>query len=313
MEEGDISPIQGNLEDSFPEIDSERKKQLRNKILLWGGVSLGVLVIIIVIIIIILSVNSGNDKEDTKEIYGEILCTYEVSTGEINILSEEFDYKNNLIIYLNNNEIPFSKKHSFDITDAKTIKYAITSESFSMEKMFRGVEHLKGIIFQSEKGGKITSMESTFENCIKFENFNFNKGFDTSQLTSMKKAFTNCQSLKDIQFYNMTLSNVKDMSFMFYGVTNLETFAPNNFDISSVETMSSMFSRSGLKTIILPKMDSMKLNKQSNRYDLNVRTCFLNVIFTYRRLQHEQCYINGKYVQRLFRFIHLKSFSFYYR
>ena len=114
MEEGDpIVPIQGEIDSNFAGIESERKKQLRNKLIMWGAVGLGVLIIII--IIIILALNGGsNDKDKEKEggggedddsddkipeeIFGDIICIYEVSSGEINILSDEFDYQNNLRI-----------------------------------------------------------------------------------------------------------------------------------------------------------------------------------------------------------------------
>ena len=219
MEEGDpIVPIQGEIDSNFAGIESERKKQLRNKLIMWGAVGLGVLIIII--IIIILALNGGsNDKDKEKEgggsddpdednvpeeIFGDIICIYEVSSGEINILSDEFDYQNNLRIYLGKNKIKFSKKYNFDILDPNGIRFEIHTKEFSLKNMFKNVENLKSVYFESKQGGKIISMESAFEGCKKLDGYHFNLGFDTSQLTSMKKAFASCQQLKDSQFYNMS-------------------------------------------------------------------------------------------------------------
>ena len=42
-----------------------------------------------------------------------------------------------------------------------------------MKNMFKGVPYLKMVYFNSDKGGKITSMESTFEGCERLEEFHF--------------------------------------------------------------------------------------------------------------------------------------------
>ena len=83
----------------------------------------------------------------------------------------------------------------------------------------------------------------------------------------MKKTFAYCQSLEDIQFYNMTLSNVKDMSHMFEG-TSIVTFAPNRFDIRSVESMASMFKNCyKLSTVkFVEASQSPNLNDMSNMF-----------------------------------------------
>ena len=217
MEEGDISnPIMGDIDTNFAGLENERKKQLRNKIIMWGAICIGILIIVIIIIILALNIKNDNekkeDKEDDddddkipKEIFGYLTCGYDVSSGNINILSEEFENKNNLVIYIGNKKIKFTKKYNFEIFDSKMIKFEIHEKEFSMEKMFKNVEYLQSINFDSDKDGKIISMESAFENCDRLKTFKFNKGFDTSQLTSMRKVFTNCRELKDIQFYNMSL------------------------------------------------------------------------------------------------------------
>ena len=121
MEEGDnLVPISGDIETNFGGIEAERKKQLRNKIIMWAAVGLGVIIIVIIIILLALNGGSGNGEgegeEDDgipKEIYGDITCIFDVFSGEIDILSEEFEYQKNLVIYLGNQKINFTKKYNF--------------------------------------------------------------------------------------------------------------------------------------------------------------------------------------------------------
>ena len=108
-EEGDtITPISGDIDSNFAGLEAERKKKLRNQIIIWGAASLGIIIAVTIIIILIL--NSGgekgeqgkdgekDDKKDDEddgpipeEVFGNITCIYEVNQGEINILSDEFE------------------------------------------------------------------------------------------------------------------------------------------------------------------------------------------------------------------------------
>ena len=58
-------------------------------------------------------------------------------------------------------------------------------KNISIKNMFKGV-NLKNVSFISNSGGKIISMESTFEQCINLIDIKF-EGWDTSELISMKK------------------------------------------------------------------------------------------------------------------------------
>lgn len=98
--------------------------------------------------------------------------------------------------------------------------------------MFKGV-NLKNVSFISNSGGKIISMESTFEQCINLIDIKF-EGWDTSELISMKKTFASCSKLDKFPFDNMNLSNVKDMSYMLES-TYINNFQPNIFNLSSMK------------------------------------------------------------------------------
>ena len=184
-------------------------------------------------------------KEEEEEIpiilYGNLRGTYDIKSGEINILSDEFEGDENSInIYIGDKKIDFTKRYNFNSDDPKTVRFEIISEDFSMENMFKNVQNLSTIEFSSINSGKITSLESTFENCVSLLKINFEPGWDTSELISMKKTFASCKSLNEVDFGNLNLSNVKDMSHMFKD-SNLLYFTPDKLDLDSIETMNSMF------------------------------------------------------------------------
>ena len=258
-EEGDtITPISGDIDSNFAGLEAERKKKLRNQIIIWGAASLGIIIAVTIIIILIL--NSGgekgeqgkdgekDDKKDDEddgpipeEVFGNITCIYEVNQGEINILSDEFEKNFDLAIYVGRERKKYSKTYNFNLEDSKTVRFEIHSKEISLKNMFKRVNNLKGVYFTTSKEGtKITSMESTFEECLYLDYFYIDKGWDTTGLTTMTKAFAHSISLEEIDFDNMALSNVKDMSHMLEG-TRIYKFEPKIFDISSVENMAYMF------------------------------------------------------------------------
>lgn len=124
-EEG--SPILGDIESGFGGIEEENKKNLRNKLLLYGGVALGVVVIITIILILVLSGSRGgdgsnesgdnqgesdnpSDKVDGDPV-GNIYGIFKLNNdkGEAQILSEDFDYQNNVVIYRKKKNIIYKK------------------------------------------------------------------------------------------------------------------------------------------------------------------------------------------------------------
>ena len=203
------------------------------------------------------------EEEFPVEIYGIISCTYDMISCEINILSDDFEDNENLLIYIGNKRKDFTKKYNFVRTDSKTVRFEILSEEFSMKNMFKNVEHLNTIELTSNNNGKITSMESAFEHCSGLQSFNFEKGWDISELISMKKAFYFSSGLRKIQLNNMNLSNVNDLSHIFDGSGLLE-FTPDIFNLNSVETMDGMFkSCNSISKVVLPKSNSNDINNSS--------------------------------------------------
>ena len=165
----------------------------RKKLLLIIGIILCNLAILItIILLLVLKPNNDDKKNIADEIYGNISCIYDISHGEINILSNTFFKENNetLDIYINEKKINFTNKYNFSSSDSNKVRFAIKVKELNMTNMFNGLDYLKSITFNfNSKKCKIISMESTFYSS-RISNISFEKGWDFFKLTSMKKFFT---------------------------------------------------------------------------------------------------------------------------
>ena len=51
-EEGEaINPVSGEIEPNFAGLEEERKKNLRNQVIIWGAVTIGIIIVVAIIII----------------------------------------------------------------------------------------------------------------------------------------------------------------------------------------------------------------------------------------------------------------------
>ena len=220
----------------------------------------GSILIVAAIIVLIIFLKKLNEMK------GEIICEYDVSGSEkkINILSKEFDKGNNDInIIINGEKIDFSKEYEFSNAGKNKVTFQIYHE-LDMTNMFKEVKNLVSIDLSSDANGKITSMQSAFENCEKLKYFKMS-GFNLDNLKSTSRCFYHSNvdklnldflssaKIEDMsymfafyEYYSLDLSHlntkyVKNMSHMFYGSRLLETIITEGFDTSNVEDMSSMF------------------------------------------------------------------------
>ena len=83
-------------------------------------------------------------------------------------------------------------------------------EYIDMKNMFKDVLALREVTLYSEKSCKITSMESTFENCKNLVNIKI-IDFDTSQIKSLRKTFygTNLEALKQFEVSKFIFNDSK--------------------------------------------------------------------------------------------------------
>ena len=153
-EEGNpFGPINGEIEPNFAGLEQEQKKKLRNKILMWVSITCAVIVIVSLIIILAFKggSNSGEYEQVSGEVIGNIQCIYDVYQGDTKILSDDFENKNNLAIFIGTKRIEFSKRYNFKIDESKTVRFEFHGDSFSMKNMFKGVDKLKIVNLIPEK------------------------------------------------------------------------------------------------------------------------------------------------------------------
>jgi surface protein len=214
--------------------------KFNKKILLIGGISIGVLLLLIIIIIIIVNVSSDDDNNEKKPLnkIGEINCIYDVQTATQNtkILGNDFK-KHEINITIDGENIGYSKEYKFKSMGEHNVTFNLY-ENLNMDYMFKDVKDLISVEMNSDKNCKITSMISTFENCENLNKFSIT-GFDTRNLKSMKKFFYN-SNINTFNFTSLNTDNLEDISYMF-AKTNFINFSFNGLKTNSVTNMSHLF------------------------------------------------------------------------
>ena len=159
---------------------------------------------------------SDKEEEEPSDYVGKIKAIYEVSTSNstINILGERSNIDSSKIkIYINDTEIPFTKKYYFKSPETCTIIFELMNE-LNLNHIFHNIP-------------EIISVEITSSN----DKHRFG-------ITSMKNAFYKSPNLQ-----NVSVSNVKfldDMSYAFADIYINELYI-DNIDTSSVTNMSYLF------------------------------------------------------------------------
>ena len=98
--------------------------------------------------------------------------------------------------------------------------------------------------------------------CVAFDYY-----FSNYRPTTTCKWFAGFEGLSEIKgIENLNTSEVTDMSFMFYGKSELKTLNLSNFDTGNVTTMAYMFAWSHLKTILVG--DGWNIDKVTNSNDM---------------------------------------------
>ena len=118
-----------------------------------------------------------NENNNNKTYIGEIICTYNIEkeNTEIKIFGDKFENITKFDLLLDNDKnISFQKEYLFDKKGEHTIKI-ILYEKINMDYMFTNIDNLISVEMknndENNSSDKITSMISTFENCINLKNF----------------------------------------------------------------------------------------------------------------------------------------------
>ena len=141
--------------------------KVRKKHQLIIGLSMGGGLVVVSLIIIIVSLSTKSHEDQSNPI-GQINCIYNVQTlsEPIPLIGTEFKLgSNSLGIYIDGKQIKYSKEYQFDSRGTHNIEIKIYSK-LNMDYMFKDIKDLVSVDMISEKNCQITSMVSSFENCI---------------------------------------------------------------------------------------------------------------------------------------------------
>ena len=111
-----------------------------------------------------------------------------------------------------------------------------------MEKVFYNCHALQSVTFNNKLNlGKVTTLESAFENCTHLTTLNVGIA-SLSSVQSLKKAFKGCSSLTQFSFDVCDTPTLNDTSEMFYDCPNLaRIYVSDNFQGLNVANSTDMF------------------------------------------------------------------------
>ena len=160
------------------------KTSKKQKCLIFTALAVA-LIIITAAILLYIFVFSSKSKSFDAEIY----CVYDIkdASKEISILGKKKKKLSSLDIYINNKKIDKSKKYKFAEKGENLVKFKF-HEDLNMDYMYQDIPELKSVYMNTTKKGKITSMKSTFENCINIKSLIID-GFNTKKIESMNRLF----------------------------------------------------------------------------------------------------------------------------
>ena len=126
-------------------------------------------------------------------------------------------------------------------------------------------QYLIGIDLSHLNPIPFTSMDSTFERCLKLGYVIFpDKKLNTVNLVNIHKMFYDCTSLIHLDINKLETSAVKDMSYLFRWCSKLTTIALDGFRTDSAENMAYMFfSCRKLETLDVTGFDTRNVKDMS--------------------------------------------------
>ena len=186
--------------------------------------------------------------------------------------------KENCIIEINDESIPFCYYYKFREEGRFIIKYSFLNKINNINSMFLDCSCLKSIDLSNFRCDNVTDTSYLFFNCDNLETitlYNANSNFNTENVTDMSNMFSYCYSLKNIDVLNLNTSKVTDMSCMFRCCNDLTQLNLSNFNTEKVTNMSWMFSF--CKS--LKRLDLSHFNTE-NVTDMSFMFCGCNSIYT---------------------------------
>ena len=136
-------------------------------------------------------------------------------------------------------ELFYERARGAETIIARNIKANITS----MADAFSGCVNLVTVDLTGIDTSNVTSMEKTFQQCLKLKNIIGITEFDTSKVTEMRNMFYNCQELEVLDLSSFDTSKVNSISFLFSNCSSLRTiYVSDSWNLSSLSSTYSIFS-----------------------------------------------------------------------
>ena len=151
----------------------------------------------------------------------------------------EKEIKENCIIEINKEKIPFTYYYKFNTPGIQTIKYIFKKNLTKIDYMSCDC-NLINIDLSDFNSTNVTNMSSMFRGCDGLVSVNFSN-FNTENVTNMSYLFEVCDSLLNLDLSSFNTKNVIDMSHMFSECASLKSLDLSNFDTKNVIKMDFMF------------------------------------------------------------------------
>ena len=252
MADEDKDPNDFVLNDAINSLYSKAKTDVdapwKKKLIIGSVVGLALIIVLIVVLVVVRSKNNedngnNNNNDITEDIIAEIDCVYIINdiTKSTIILGKEFEKgSNSFDIYIGKDKIKYTKEYQFKQEGRIDVSFKIYSP-INMDYMFKDVTTLNSALLISNKNAEITSMKSTFENCVVLSSVTIS-GFNTKNIKSVSRLFSNT-NIAILSLSDFSTSKIEDFSYMFSGIPK-ETLDLSKFDTSNAKNMSHMFYKS---------------------------------------------------------------------
>ena len=176
-----------------------------------------------------------------------------------------------------NPDSSFMFAYNLALTDISGIANWDTSHVTDMSGLFSGTSGLQdALALRNWDTSNVTNMDRMFSNAISLR-FVDVTNWNTSKVTSMKCMFQvgedwkrNGQLIEILGLGNLDVSNVTDMTSMFYGAGQMQSYDIAGWNVSKVESMNHMFcDNSKLRSLDLSGWDVSNVKTMYDMFDDN--------------------------------------------
>ena len=126
----------------------------------------------------------------------------------------EKEIKENCIIFINDEFIPFSYSYKFNKKGKYTVLYIFKNNITNTNYMFNGCSSLTNINLSNFNTDKVNDMSFMFYKCSSLTKIDLSN-FKTIKVTDMSDMFSGCSSLTNINLSNFNTNKVTNMGGMF--------------------------------------------------------------------------------------------------